>query len=144
MIETTPRWRDWAVGAHLTGLFNLTNVPLGAPIAALVVYLMRKNDGEYVRGNAASALNFQLMLLILHAIAAVALVGAFVGILLPGLAGPEHLIHPGTPILFFVIVFGFAGLFVLGNLVSVVFSVMAASAANRGEISRYPTITFVR
>jgi uncharacterized Tic20 family protein len=64
--------------------------------------------------------------------------------LVSGLAGPMHVLRPETPIAFFVVIFGFAGLLLIGNLVSVVLSVMAASAANRGEISRYPTFRFVR
>lgn len=77
-------------------------------LAPLVVYLV-KQDSPYVRHHATEALNFQLTLLIAWFVSA---------------------------ILMFVLV-GFVLIFAVG-IVSIVLSIRAAVAANRGEWYRYP------
>jgi len=98
----------WATLIHVGGIFF-------SFIPALVGYLVLKDRGPFVRGHSATALNFQLTMLIASAIGYITL-----------------LIFVGGLILLAVAV------------VVIVFSIMAALAANRGEAYFYPlTIKFV-
>ena len=85
-------------------------------VAPLIGYLVFKDRGPFVRTHTAAALNFQITLAIAYAI----------GI---------------------VLTFAFVGVFVLlaAYVLNIVFSILAALAANRGQYYTYPlTITFVR
>jgi uncharacterized protein len=94
--------RLWATLAHLSGLvFHL--------IGTLVVYLVVKDRGAFVRSQAAEALNFWITV--------------DIGLLI-------------SFAMIFVLI-GFVGLVVIG-VAAVVLSVVAAIAANRGEDYRYP------
>lgn len=98
----------WATLIHVGGLF-FSFVP------ALIGYLVLRERGPFVRGHSATALNFQLTMLIASAIG-------------------------GVTALFII------GIFVLiaVSILLLVFSIIAALAANRGEAYTYPlTITFV-
>jgi uncharacterized protein len=98
----------WATLIHLGGLFF-------GFLAPLIGYLVLKDRGPFVRARAATALNFQLTLLIAY------VVGSILTVVLIG---------------FFIL----AAVWVL----NVVFCIVAAVKANRGEWYRYPlTITFV-
>jgi len=98
----------WATLIHVGGLF-FSFVP------ALIGYLVLRERGPFVRGHSATALNFQLTMLIASAIG-------------------------GITALFII---GFFVLIAVSILV-LVFSIIAALAANRGETYTYPLmITFV-
>lgn len=84
-------------------------------VPPLIGYLVLKDRGEFVRAHSAQALNFQLTMLI----------GYVVGYLLT---------------------FVFVGIFLVLAvwILTIVFGILAAMAANRGQWYRYPmTITFV-
>ncbi|GGK71735.1 hypothetical protein Ppa06_29930 [Planomonospora parontospora subsp. parontospora] len=84
-------------------------------LGPLVMYLVKRDESPYVRDQAAEALNFQLTLMIAYVVASV-LMFVFVGFLL-------------LPLIW---------------IGSVVFMVLAAVAANRGESYRYPmSVRFV-
>ncbi|AWS41509.1 DUF4870 domain-containing protein [Streptosporangium sp. 'caverna'] len=84
-------------------------------VGPLVVYLAKKDEAPYVRDQAAEALNFQLTLMIAYAV---------------------------SWILAFVLI-GFILMFVVW-IGSIIFMIIAAIAANRGENYRYPmNIRFV-
>ena len=94
--------RLWATLAHLGGL-------LFGFLAPLVVFLVTKDRGPFIRSQSAEALNFRITVdigLILSAILTVVLIGII-------------------------------GLVVIG-VGSVVLQIVAAIAANRGEDYRYP------
>lgn len=98
----------WATLTHVGGIF-FSFVP------ALVIYLVLKDRGPFVRHHTASALNFQLTMLI-ASVVAVILWFVFVGI-------------------FLTIAIG---------ILMLVFGIIAAVAANKGEWYTYPlSITFV-
>ena len=98
----------WATLIHVGGI-------LFGPLPALIGYIVLKDRGPFIRAHTATALNFQLTLLIAY------IVG---GILT-------------------VIVVGFLVLLAAWVL-TIVFGVMAALAANRGEYYTYPlSIKFV-
>ncbi len=99
----------WSTLVHVGGIFF-------GFIPALLGYLLLKDRGPFVRGHTATALNFQLTMVIASAIGFV------------------------TTIVFI----GFFILFAVGILV-LVFSIIAAVTANRGEAYTYPlTITFLK
>ncbi|MFT4228898.1 MAG: DUF4870 domain-containing protein [Microbacterium sp.] len=100
--------KTWAVLTHLGGIFF-------GWIAALVGYLVMKDRGPFARAHTATALNFQLTMLI-AAIAGGLLTLVFIGI-------------------FVVIVV---------VVLSIVFPIIAAVKAGRGEWYQYPiAIRFV-
>lgn len=85
-------------------------------VPSLIGYLVLKDRGAFIREHTGAALNFQLTMLIATFVAS-ALMLVLIGFLLLPVVG----------------------------IVIVVFSIIAALAANRGEPYRYPlSITFVR
>ena len=84
-------------------------------LPALIGYLVLKDRGAFIRAHTATALNFQLTMLIASVV--------------------------GALTVFFII-----GFFILAavSIVIIVFSIIAALAANRGDQYTYPlSITFV-
>ncbi len=114
---TPDQERTWGVGTHVvTGAATVLSAGTLGFVAALVVYLMYKDRGPFVRHHAANAMNIQLN----------ALLWAIVGFVLV------------------LVLVGFVVLFLV-PIVAVVLHALGALAANRGEWSRPPlTITFVR
>lgn len=99
----------WATLTHIAGIFfNF--------IPPLIAYLVLKDRGPFVRAHTATALNFQLTLLIVYVAGGVlSIVG--IGLLVLAAAG----------------------------VLAIVFPIIAAVKANGGQWYRYPlTITFVR
>lgn len=87
-------------------------------IVPLIGYLVLKDRGPFVRGHATTALNFHLTIILEFVVV------TFVSVITFGLASILYL-----PILIIVIVFG----------------IIAAVAANKGQVYYYPlTIPFVR
>ncbi|MFG2078424.1 DUF4870 domain-containing protein [Nonomuraea maritima] len=78
-------------------------------VGPLIIYLTKKDESPYVRDQAAEALNFQITMFIGYIVSGF-LVIAFIGLLL-------------LPAVW---------------IVSLIFHIMAAMAANRGERYRYP------
>jgi uncharacterized Tic20 family protein len=96
--------RMWATLCHLSPfLFSF--------VGPLVIFLVMKDRGHFIRSQALEALNFQITL----AIASVVLL--IIGVLTFGI--------------------GFIALFAVA-VAALVFMIMAAIAANRGEEYRYP------
>ena len=85
-------------------------------LAPLIAYLVLKDRGPFVRWHTRQALNFQLTILIAY------VVGAVLSLVIVG---------------FFVLIAAF--------VLNIVFGILAAMAANRGEFYRYPiAIEFIR
>ncbi|MGN6272789.1 MAG: DUF4870 domain-containing protein [Protaetiibacter sp.] len=100
--------RLWATLTHVGGI-------LFSWLAPLITYLVLKDRGAFVRAHTATALNFQLTLLIAY------VVGVITALLLVG-----YLIM------------------LAAWVASIVFGIMAAIAANKGEFYTYPVaIKFV-
>lgn len=98
----------WSVLVHICGIFFEF-------IPALIGYLLFKDRGPFVRAHTASALNFQLTLLVAF------FVGAVLTIIGVGLL-----------------------LILAAAVLNIVFSIIAAVKAGNGEIYQYPmTIKFV-
>ncbi|TFC66237.1 DUF4870 domain-containing protein [Cryobacterium sp. TMT2-4] len=98
----------WATLVHVGGILFYF-------VPALIGYIVLKDRGPFIRAHTATALNFQLTLLIAYA------VGGVLTIILVG---------------YLVLLAAF--------VLMVVFGIMAALAANRGEYYTYPlSIKFV-
>ena len=109
--------RLWATLIHVGGIFF-------SFIPALIGYLTLKDRGPFIRAHSTTALNFQLTVLIASFAA-----GIVAGVL--------------TATLIFAPI-GFL-LIVAVGIYLVVFSIIAAIAANKGEFYKYPfTIEFVK
>jgi uncharacterized Tic20 family protein len=99
----------WAMLVHIGGI-------LFSWLAPLIVYLVLKDRGPFVRAHSATALNFQLTLLIAY------VVGVITSLFFVG----------------FLVIFAAA-------ILALVFGIMAAIAANNGQYYKYPlSIEFVR
>lgn len=100
--------RLWATFAHL-GIVAGFIIPLATVLVPLIIWLVFKDKSAFVDRHGRSALNFQLTMLIAFAVA---------GILT-------------------VVYIGFLLLVAVGVL-NLVFSIIAAVAANKGEGYKYP------
>lgn len=80
--------RSWAIGAHLASVAGWIGVPLGHILAPLLVWLIKKDESEFVRSQAIESLNFQISMTLyafcagLLAISVIGLVVAIPGILI--------------------------------------------------------------
>jgi len=103
--------RIWAILTHvIAGGLNLVTGGLFAGlVGAIVLYLVYKDRGPFIRQHAATTLNFQITLVIAE----------IIGLVLV------------------VILIGWVVLFAVWAL-NIVFSILGALAASRGEPYRYP------
>ncbi|HET7303423.1 MAG TPA: DUF4870 domain-containing protein [Segeticoccus sp.] len=108
-----PDQRTWGMVAHLAPFVaSLVGLPF---LGSLVVYLIYKDRGDFVRRHSAESLNFQLTLLIAYVVAGL-LIFVLIGFVL-------------LPLLW---------------IASVILQIVAAVAAYNGQEYRYPmTIRFV-
>lgn len=96
-------------------LIHAGGIVLGV-ISPLVGYLVLKDRSVFVRDNAKAALNFQILITIAY------VAGIILSVILIGL---------------FVVI--------AAGIVSLIFSIMGAIAANRGEVYKYPlTVNFIK
>ncbi len=114
---TPEQERSWAVGTHIvTGVATALSAGTLGFIAALVVFVLYKDRGPFVRHHVANALNIQLNGLLW------AVVGCVLILVLVG-----FLVLAAVPV------------------VMVVLHVLGAMAASRGEFSNPPlTVRFIR
>jgi len=77
----TENERTWGMLAHLSALAGLVVPLIGIVIGPLAVWLTRRDESEFVAGQAKEALNFNISVL-LGAIACMLLMLVFVGFLL--------------------------------------------------------------
>jgi len=99
----------WGVIVHLAAIVGLLGVPFGNLLGPLVVWLIKRAESPFVDYHGKEALNFQITMTI----------AALVAI-------PLCLILIGFVLLFAIFV------------VEVVFLIMAAMSASKGEYYRYP------
>lgn len=92
----------WATLIHIGGIFFYF-------VPAMIGYLVLKDRGPFIREHTATALNFQLTLLIAYFVGALLIV-LFVGFLVLAAAG----------------------------ILCIIYSIIAALAANKGEYYTYP------
>lgn len=115
-IVNDPQERQWGMFAHLAALATFVLPVAGNVIGPLIVYLIKKDEYEFVEDQGKEALNFQITWSIIFIISAIMII---VGI---GI--------------FMLIGFGIAWLVLI---------IVASVAANNGEYYRYPlTIRFIQ
>ncbi len=100
--------RNWGMGCHLAALAGFI-IPFGNIIGPLVIWLIKRDESEFVNDQGKESLNFQITVTILAIVSAI-LIFVLIGIAL----------------LVFVAVF------------SLVMIVMATVKASEGEKYRYP------
>jgi uncharacterized protein len=116
--------KQWAILTHVLGIFF-------GFISAIVIYVLFKDRGPFIRAHAITEWNLQLTMLILQFLGFALSFSSFFssfGAQYSGSAAPPSL---G---LFFVGYFLLIGLRVL----STIFGIIASVAANRGNYYRYP------
>lgn len=107
--------KSWAMAAHLGSLAGYL-IPFGNIIAPVVIWQMKKDQSAFIAEHAKEAANFQITVMIGMAISA----------------------------LLMLVVIGVFLLFAIG-IIDIVFIIMAAVAANKGEQYRYPiSIRFIK
>jgi uncharacterized Tic20 family protein len=120
--------RTWSILTHVLALF------VGF-VSALVLYILFKNRGPFVRAHTVTEWNFQLTLLLVDAVGFGLALSTFATI------GTDTQGAPPGLALFFV------GYFVIlaTNILRLVFGIIAAVAASKGQFYRYPiAIRFVK
>jgi len=124
--------KQWSVLTHVLGIFF-------GVISALIFFLLYKDRGPFVRAHVVTEWNFQLTVTILSVIgfilAFASVIGSFFTVANSGGGAP-----PATG-LFFIGYF----LIVALRIMAIVFGIIAAVKANRGQFYRYPVaIRFVK
>jgi uncharacterized Tic20 family protein len=115
-IVTDPTERQWGMFTHLSALVGLVGIPFGNILGPLIIYMLKKDEFEFVNEQGKNVLNFQISWGIIFIISAILII-AVVGI-------------------FLLIGFGIAWL---------VFVIMGTIAANKGESYKYPlTYEFIK
>ncbi len=71
--------KNWSVAAHLASVAGWVGIPFGHILAPLVVWLLKREDSEFVRGQAIESLNFQISMTI-YAFAAGAVAATIIGL----------------------------------------------------------------
>lgn len=100
--------RTWGMVAHLSALAGFL-IPFGSVLGPLIVWLMKKDESDFVADQGKEALNFQITVA-LAGIVCLMLMFVIIGIfLLPALV-----------------------------IAAAIFSIIAAIEANKGNLYRYP------
>jgi uncharacterized Tic20 family protein len=111
------------------------NVPLGSIIGPLIVWLVKRNESEFVDDQGKEAVNFHLSMAVYAIVLAIAAVTI---VLTAAIKRPTGIIAPIATVAGFVI-FGLLMLF------SLIATIVAAISASSGAHFRYPLrIRFIR
>ena len=108
-IISDPNEKQWGMLTHLTALATLVGIPFGNIIGPLIIYLIKKDEFEFVDDQGKEVLNFQITWSVIFIVSAILI---FVGIGILMLIG-----------------FGIAWL---------VLVIVGTVAANKGQYYRYP------
>ena len=115
IVESDREARKWATIVHLSALVGLLGNGIGFLLGPLIVWLLKREDHPFIDGQGKEAVNFQITMFIVMAVALV-LALLLVGFLLMAVVG----------------------------LVMTIIPIVAAIQANEGKAFRYPfTIRFL-
>ncbi len=109
MYAVSSEERTWGMLSHLLALSGFIGVPFGNILAPLIIWLVKKDQSQFVADQAKESLNFQISLII-YAIVSGILVLVLIGFVLLGV------------------------IFIGG----IVLTIIATMKANNGEHYRYP------
>ena len=116
--------KNWAMAAHLSALIAFVGVP--SLVGPLVVWLIKKDEDDFIAAHSVHALNFNISVLIYTVVAALAL--GLLGLVTLGIG------------LFLAIPVA-----IVAFIAWLVFVIQGGIAASKGEAFRYPvTIDFVK
>lgn len=59
-IVTDPDEKQWGMFTHLAALAGLIGIPFGSIIGPLVIYMIKKDEFEFVNEQGKEVLNFQI------------------------------------------------------------------------------------
>lgn len=108
--------RIWGILCHLTALLGITGLPFGHILGPLIIWLLKKNEYQFVNEQGKESLNFQLSMTVYTLISAL-LIFIKIGLIL---------------------------IIVLAT-VNLILVIIASVKANSGETYRYPfAIRFIR
>jgi uncharacterized Tic20 family protein len=108
--------RLWATFCHLSAMLGLVGVPFGHLLGPLIIWLIKRNDFEFVDDQGKEALNFQISMTI----------------------------YTLVSLVLCIIIVGFFLLILLLAL-ELIFVILASVKANEGQAYRYPlAIRFFR
>ena len=100
--------KQWAFFAHLSALVGFV-IPFGSLLGPLIIWQMKKNEMPFVDDQGREALNFQITMAIAFVVCCVLML-ILIGFLLAAIVG----------------------------LVDIIYTIIAAIAANNGQTYRYP------
>jgi len=123
--------RNWGLATHLAGVAGMLFIPpVGNILAVLVIWLIKRNESDFLDQNGKEALNFQITLSIVN-----------VGLNLLGLLNHWDWSWglPGFHNNWFVTdISRFRGTRGVISILNIIFSAIAASKAHNGISYRYP------
>ncbi|MEK7829614.1 MAG: DUF4870 domain-containing protein [Acidobacteriota bacterium] len=109
MYAVSSEERTWGMLSHLLALSGFIGIPFGNVLAPLIIWLVKKDQSQFVADQAKESLNFQISLIIY------AIIGGILIIVLIG---------------FLVL-----GVVIIGGII---LTIIATIKANNGEHYRYP------
>lgn len=152
MKSLRPELRNWAMLCHLASFVGLLLAFIGLPpfaftniIGPLIVWLIKKDEGEFIDAHGRESLNFQISMTIYGIVLtivffAILFILIFAGAIAGGSDGGLIALLFGT--------FGILGLVALGAIIGLlqfVLVIFAAVKASSGQFYRYPlTIRFFK
>lgn len=115
-LVTNPDEKQWGMFTHLAAFAGLLGIPFGSVIGPLIIYMIKKDEFEFVNDQGKEVLNFQITWSIIFVVSAILII-----------VGIGFLMLIGFGIAWFILV-------IVGTL-----------AANNGQYYRYPfTIKFLQ
>lgn len=133
--------RTYATFVHISSLSAYLGMPFGWFLGPLILWLIKKDESQFIDRHGRSAMNFNLTLtLAVVLLYAFAFLAFFIAFLATGASmatmGPFGFFpFAGLPFVGFLLV-GLAGLALMG--VHIAFTAIAATRANKGEPYEYP------
>jgi len=131
------------MAAHLSALVAVAGLPFGHVLGPTIVYLVKGHESEFVGEHAKASLNYQITVSILVIVAILVGVALSFGFLINSAADNNSNTGPAIGFGMLWIAIGIAAVVLL--LLSVIFIIMGAVAANEGRPYTYPlAIRFLR
>lgn len=125
--------KNWGVACHLSALLAITQIPLAHILGPLVIWLIKRDDCEFINDNGKEALNFQISMTIYGIV-------LFVLMLVTGIGSARVSFEFGVfPVL------GLFSLLLVIGIVDLIFIIIAAVKSSNEEVYHYPlSIRFIK
>jgi uncharacterized Tic20 family protein len=134
--------RNWAMAAHLSALVAIAGLPFGHLLGPLIVYLVKRDESEFVGQHARASLNYQITVSIFAIVAIIVFIGLAVSLAAGSDSRSEE---TGYAVGFVALWIAFGVTALLAIVLSIIFIIMGTVAANEGRQYTYPfAIRFLR